>query len=68
MPPVNAYGERRKSGLVGTSTPTTALELWVLELVLFVQGRRVTTTNTPWDYDTYLALAQVVMLPQDVVS
>ncbi|GFZ16977.1 hypothetical protein Acr_26g0002470 [Actinidia rufa] len=51
-----------------TTSPSTAPELWVLELTISKLGRQVTIADSSWENDTCLALAQFVMLPQDVAD
>ncbi|GFZ08656.1 hypothetical protein Acr_20g0004640 [Actinidia rufa] len=57
-----------KESSVGISTPTNTLELWNPKFVTVELGRQVTTTDSSWDHNNYLALAQAVMLPQDMAD
>ncbi|GFS46152.1 hypothetical protein Acr_00g0100470 [Actinidia rufa] len=64
----NWLKRERKTGSIGTLTPIDAPKFCNLKFFVAELERQVTTSDTSKDHDTCLALAQAVMLLNDVAN
>ncbi|GFZ09640.1 hypothetical protein Acr_21g0002390 [Actinidia rufa] len=62
------HGARASLAATSPSTPVAAPELWAPDLSIGELKRRIIIADIAREHDTCLLLAQVVMLPRDVVD